>query len=212
MRCFSFTSCTPWFPRVLSSGHCYCKDSPHMRGGKEMMSLYKEKTFVSRKTEGGLMRTKACNRKSSKWYEKERHELPRSSTATRNMKSVHSNIIIKLELQHHGLSSTLHAFTCIITSCNYQFNSTRYYSCFNSTEKPETLERLRNFTKPLGCRGWEGFMSWPNCIQSWFSTLYTDDIPLMVRINLSALAGEISSEWHLWDSRELHHSDLGEQH
>lgn len=153
MRCFSFTSCTPWFPRVLSSGHCYCKDSLHMRGGKEMMSLYKEKTFVSRKTEGGLMRTKACNRKSSKWYEKERHELPRSSTATRNMKSVHSNIIIKLELQHHGLSSTLHAFTCIITSCNYQFNSTRYYSCFNSTEKPETLERLRNFTKPLGCRG-----------------------------------------------------------
>ena len=63
-----------------------------------MMSLYKGKTLVSRKTERGLTRIKACNRKSSKWYEKERHELPRCSTATRNMKAVHSNIIIKLQL------------------------------------------------------------------------------------------------------------------
>lgn len=61
------------------------------------MSLYKKgKELVSRKAEGGLTRTKSHNRKSAKWYEKERHEFPGSSTATGNMKAVHSNIYYKV--------------------------------------------------------------------------------------------------------------------
>ena len=101
------------------------------------MSLYKKgKKLVSRKTEGGLTRTKSHNSKSAKWYEKERHEFPGGSTATGNMKAVHSNIYYKVTvitlswIELLPMTHILHAFSCITTSCNYQFNSTRYYPCF----------------------------------------------------------------------------------
>lgn len=60
-----------------------------------MMSLYKKVKNLFPGRERGLTMSKAHNRKTAQWCEKQRREIPGSSTATGIMKAVHSDICYK---------------------------------------------------------------------------------------------------------------------